>query len=45
MPNLLEAAYNVTRVRQLLAKQRDAEAAEIEAEQRAAGERAMSHDM
>ncbi|KAG2428140.1 hypothetical protein HXX76_011820 [Chlamydomonas incerta] len=45
LPNLLEAAYNVTRVRQLLAKQRDAEAAEIEAEQRAAGERAMSHDM
>ncbi|PNH09425.1 hypothetical protein TSOC_003954 [Tetrabaena socialis] len=44
LPNLLEAAYNVTRVRQLLTKQREAEALALEEEERAVGERAMSHD-
>ncbi|GFR50778.1 hypothetical protein Agub_g13043 [Astrephomene gubernaculifera] len=41
-PNLLEAAYNVERVQQLMAKQREAEAEALEEEQRAARERAMA---
>lgn len=43
-PNLLEACYDVQRVQKLLAKQREAEAEALASEQRAAGERALSHD-